>query len=126
MRMFWLQPFAFTYNDTWAPDRTGARFPRLSGTWGSAATAWNYRASDNLLYNSGYVRLSDIQIGYSMNSKDQPWLNSISVSQLRVYINGRDLWETSSLPKGFNPETGLRASFHPYPRYIGMGLDITF
>lgn len=131
-RFFWFQPFAFTYNDTWAPDRPNTRFPSLSGNFGSARTNWNYQLSDRLLYDAGYIRLSDVQIGYNMTASNQAWLKDIKVSSLRLYLNGRDLWEHApGIPKGFNPETvhprnGIQASFHPFARYVGMGLDVTF
>ncbi|MFS4454944.1 TonB-dependent receptor [Maribacter sp. 2304DJ31-5] len=131
-RFFWFQPFAFTYNDTWAPDRTNARFPSLSGTFGSARTNWNYQLSDRLLYDAGYIRLSDVQIGFNMTAANQPWLEAMKISSVRLYLNGRDLWEYApGIPKGFNPETvdprsGIRANFHTFARYVGMGLDVTF
>ncbi|WP_338392905.1 SusC/RagA family TonB-linked outer membrane protein [Fulvitalea axinellae] len=122
MAAWWDQPYALMYHNTWHETRTDADYPKMS-TRGSV-NGWNYRVSDNTVESYGYVRLKNLQVGYTLNSGR--FIKATGLKSLRVYVTGNDLWESSPLPENFDPEKGLYHGFYPFARYMGGGIDITF
>lgn len=77
---------------------TEAFFPRPYST----NTSKNKQIQTKYLQNGAYVRLKNIQIGYSLPAS---WLGKIGLSELRIYLSGENIWTLSSLNPGFDPET---------------------
>src|SRR5699024_7543887 len=80
-----------------------AQFPRLSQM---AFDGNNYEASDYWLFDGSYFRLKNVTLGYTLPAK---WVNSMKVSNLRVYASANDLFSIDNYPKGWDPEAGLTA-----------------
>ncbi|MCL3781046.1 SusC/RagA family TonB-linked outer membrane protein [Prolixibacteraceae bacterium JC049] len=125
-RAFWVQPYDYFVGKQWSPNNTNAKYAAPSFAYGSARNGWNWRTSDNMIEDAAYIRLSDIQVAYTFNPSNLALLDKLNIEKLRVYFNGKDLWETTKLPKGFNPDTGMSVTYHPFSRYIGMGLQVVF
>jgi TonB-linked SusC/RagA family outer membrane protein len=60
---WWRQPPAFYFGKTWSADRPDAEYPRLSH---GNIRYWNYQKSTLQKVNAAYVRLKNIQIGYTL------------------------------------------------------------
>jgi hypothetical protein len=69
-----VEPFHSNYSyvmythqlDFWTPTNTDARWPRLSAP-GSASNTNNYqKSSDIYVFNAAYLRLKNIQLGYTV------------------------------------------------------------
>lgn len=120
---WWVQPWDYEYNKTWNPDRTDASWPRMTSNGG--IDGWNWQTSDASykMYNNSYIRLKNLQIGYTIPNE---LLKKFSVTKLRVYFSGSDLWESHNLPEGFNPEKPFAFSYTPMPRYYSLGFNLTF
>lgn len=119
----WFEPIeGYFFHQTWAPDRTDAMYPRLSQT--GAVKTYNYQYSDApfKMYNNRYIRLKNIQIGYTMPKRITSKLN---IDKLRVYFNGTDIWEHSGLPGDMDPETPFSLRLSPFPRQFSFGLNLT-
>lgn len=120
---WWNQSLEHFVGNTWTPENTDARYPRLSAVHGGV-NSWNYdTASENKLVNSAYIRLKSLRVGYTLPSS---WLSSIKIQRLNVYLSGNDLWETSNLPSSFDPEIGAAAHIFPFSRNYSLGLNLTF
>ncbi|GAA4433065.1 TonB-dependent receptor [Ravibacter arvi] len=117
----WNQPMAYQM-DYWTPDNRNATFPRpyLGGSH-------NYRRADKWLVNGRYIRLKNIQIGYSL---PEAWTRKLNISRVRVFGSGQDLftWSGLGIYKGtFSPEFTNNTSFQ-YPMYANasVGLNVSF
>lgn len=102
--------------DRWTPDNPKAFFPRMYQT-----SAHNYRPSDRWAQNGAYIRLKNIQIGYNL-----PVARKFA-KQIRVYVSGQDLWESTKVLSVFDPEVGnnVNATTYPFYRTVAFGLNIS-
>ncbi|MCG6187341.1 TonB-dependent receptor [Maribellus maritimus] len=112
------------YGETWTQENVNAKYPRLSVDAG--INDYNYRISENKKINGAYVRLKNIQIGYSIPKE---LLYKVKVDNLRLYISGEDLFEFQSQESrdfGFDPELGAQGFNYPFIRTFSLGTQITF
>ena len=103
--------------DRWTPSNPNAFFPRMYQT-----DAHNFKPSDKWEQNGNYIRLKNIQIGYTVP------LHSKAIRSLQVYVSGQDLWESTKVLSVFDPEVGnnVSATAYPFYRTVSFGLNIQF
>jgi TonB-linked SusC/RagA family outer membrane protein len=111
--------------NTWSPDHRDAYYPSYSNT--SVINNYNYQASSWSVENGSYVRLKNLTLGYSLPKALLAKLKGIE--RARIYFAGADLWETSKIRDGWDPEQtrkvdGLRR--YPFNRTYTIGVDVTF
>jgi len=121
--------------DFWTPTNPNAKYPILSAS-GSAANMndWNV-GSDLFLYNAAYVRLKNIQLGYSL---PQRIAKKLGMQRLRAYFTGQNLLtftgikfidpESTEFNSNMNQAFGNNGSgrIYPTPIFYGGGLEVTF
>ena len=98
-----------------------ATYPRLT----TEANTNNYRSSTFWLKNGNFIRLSNIELGYSFPDK---LLSNIKVKKLRLYVNGQNLFSIDHLKEyNLDPEV-INAGVTQYPvtRAINVGLSAKF
>ena len=115
--------------DYWREDNKDAYFARLF-----ESGAHNYEYADRWLQNGAYIRLKNIQLGYTFK------LPKI-VKTCRVYISGNDVWEHTYMLNAWDPEYGNNAetrtsegtlnnrvgrNYYPFMRTWTAGVNITF
>ena len=130
----WRQPFRSVYlnttnqsvDDHWTVDNTEAWFPKYS-TNGSI-NAYNYQASSWSVENGAYLRLKNIVLGYRLPSSLLE--RSKVFSAFRVYVSGQDLWETTKIKDGWDPEATRTVSSgiqrYPFNRSVTVGVNASF
>ncbi len=111
----------YQYKNTWrsSADTFTAKFPRAS----SLHAANNYAGSDLYLVDASYLRLKNMEIGYTMHF---PFLKKMKVNNCRLYVNGYNLLTFTDFMWG-DPES--RQSDRPnYPltRVYNIGLKLGF
>lgn len=125
--------------DYWRPaDATGILGPNtdayLPKPYFTAETAKNRQIQSRYILNAAYLRLKNLQIGYSLPDSV---LKSIYFDQVRIYFSGENLLAITDLPGVMDPETvfashpsfgGYDASGDIYPisRNLSFGLNLTF
>jgi TonB-linked SusC/RagA family outer membrane protein len=92
----------------------------------------NRRASNRWLENGSYLRIRNINFGYSF---PEAITNKMRISRLKVYVQGQNLF-TWTKYSGFDPEIstfgetttapGTDFLTFPVPRIISFGLNVTF
>ena len=117
---WWRQPPQFYYLQTWNEDRQDAYYPRLSH---GDIRYWNYQQSTLQKIDASYIRLKNLQIGYTIPSV---LTSKIAVSKARVYFSGQDIWEHHNVKGGWDPESAAWGGNYPFQRYYSFGVDITF
>ena len=104
--------------DSWTPENTNARFPRLT------TSSINYVMSSYWIKSGAYLRLKNIEIGYTL---PRPFLHSIGFSKCRFYVNGQNLLTFSGLTKdGIDPENPQDARYYPQVKTYTVGLNVNF
>lgn len=112
--------FSYTmHNDYWTPENPQASLPRHY-----AGANHNYQTSDHWLQDAAYIRLKNLQVGYTLS----PQLTKrIGLSRCRIYFSGDNLAELSKLNKNFDPElTDPSGVMYPIMRSISFGLNLAF
>jgi TonB-dependent starch-binding outer membrane protein SusC len=112
--------------DRWTGEGTSATIPRA--TW--IDTNNNYRVSDLYIEDGSFLRIKNIQVGYSV--PDQ-FLSRIKVSAWRVFVSAENLYTLTNY-SGPDPEIGALSSFdigidrgiYPQSRTFRLGTSITF
>ncbi|QRR04175.1 TonB-dependent receptor [Dyadobacter sandarakinus] len=117
----WKQAMAI-HSDYWTPENTDALFPRPY-----TGATHNYIASDKWTLNASYVRLKNIQVGYTVPSRIT---ERIKVSRARVFFSGQDMLTISGLGKFqgyFDPETrdGVENDY-PFFATASVGINVSF
>ncbi|RYU90524.1 TonB-dependent receptor [Mucilaginibacter terrigena] len=137
-----VEPFHYGYGatvyehqtDIWSPSNPNARYPILANI-GSPSNTNNWRTGSDLYkYDAAYVRLKNVNIGYSFPNSIT---KRLGIEKLRISLIGQNLATLSKL-RFIDPETsefgnnlGLgsysnSARQYPLPVFYGAGLDITF
>lgn len=117
---WWRQPPQFYYGKTWNEDRTDAEYPRLSH---GEIRKWNYQPSTLQKVNAAYMRLKNLQIGYTL---PVGLSRNISITSARVYFSGQDIWEMHGVKGGWDPESSANGFNYPFLRMYSFGIDVTF
>jgi hypothetical protein len=123
-------------NQWWTPERTDAWLPRLSST--GTINNYNYFPSDWVAENGAYLRLKNLVLGYTLPAT---LTQKASLQKVRIYFAGNDLWETSKIRDGWDPEASRNvansgdgsnngvstfSARYPFYRYLTFGLNLTF
>jgi len=139
-----VEPFHSNYSyviykhqlDFWTPTNLEARWPRLSSP-GSASNTNNYqKGSDIYIFNAAYLRLKNIQLGYTIPKSIS---SKIGIQKFRVSVNAQNLFTLSNV-SFIDPEstefgsnmggtggTGANSGRnYPTLKYYGFGLDVEF
>lgn len=109
--------------DYWTPENRNARYPLLR-----IDQSVNYGAlSSWLLYNGAYLRLKNLQIGYTL----PPTVGArLGLQGLRLFLTGENLltFTSKSFPKDIDPELGNYGGSGNYPQTMifSLGLHIGF
>ena len=90
-------------------------------------TSKNQQVQSRYLQNAAYIRLKNVQLGYSLPSN---WINRFYVSRLRLFVSGKNLWTGTKMAKMFDPETvsgGSDGNGNAYPlqRTFSFGVSVT-
>lgn len=114
----WRQP-TVGQTDYWTPNNLTARLPRLYLGGGQ-----NLPASSWWIQNASYIRLKNLQFGYTLPSRIT---KKVHMNALRVYFSGQDLWEKSGMWLNFyDPEEPNNSTLnYPFFRSFAFGLNIT-
>ena len=116
----------------WTGEGTSNSIPRFS--W--ADNNGNWLSSDLFVKNGDYLRLGNIQLGYTLPQK---FTKKVLISSLRLYVAAENLL-TFTKYEGFDPEVsnggnnvgdkgtslGIDRGVYPLPRTFTFGLNLKF
>lgn len=110
----------------WTWDNPSNEYPRMY----SGSTDNNLYYVDRFLEDGSYLRLKNIQVGYTFPEK---WLKKLSISRLRAYVGGSNLL-TITKYKGYDPDIictdvfgqGNDTGQYPSTRQLNVGLQVSF
>lgn len=112
--------------ERWTGEGTSNQIPRF--TW--IDTNHNYRVSDLFIEDGSFLRMRNLQIGYSIPSN---LLNRIRATNWRIYVSVENLF-TLTRYSGADPEIGAMSPFnagidrgvYPHARTFRIGTSLSF
>ena len=111
--------------NTWTTENTDAYYAPYTND-GNINT-YNYQASSLTAQDGRYLRLKNVTVGYTFPKN---LLNKLGfIESLRIYYTGADLWETTKISDGWDPESKIAksgTSLYPFTRNHTFGLNVTF
>ena len=103
-----------TYNNSWTPERTDAKFPMYGYGLGSYAQT-------GYLLNAAYFKLKQAVLGYTFPKK---WVEKIGLEKVRLSVSGYNLFTISKVPKYYDSE--YISDAYPPKRTISFGVQVGF
>jgi TonB-linked SusC/RagA family outer membrane protein len=111
--------YAYVAVNSWTPSNPNAQFPRFL-----AGGAQNNRpVSDFWLHDASYVRLKNLQIGYTLPDRI---LKKAGLGTCRFYLAGVNLLTISEM-KNFDPESPIGdLRYYPQQKTYSFGMNLNF
>ena len=109
------------YQDRWTVENPSqdVYYPRL--TWGKSEN--NVRNSTWWLENMSFLRVKDIEIGYTL---PKSWVRQIGLSNIRLYAKGSNLFTFSKFDL-WDPEVDTSVGTkYPIMKSFSVGFDVNF
>ena len=80
-------------------------------------------ANDFFIMDRNFLRLKNVELGYSL---PKHWLQKVSLSKVRVYINGNNLltWKKIKV-NAIDPEQSWEVNY-PLTKMVNFGLNVVF
>nr|WP_008587209.1 SusC/RagA family TonB-linked outer membrane protein [Niabella soli] len=102
------------------PDRN-AKYPRMEQLANTGSP--NTLLSDFWLLNGNYVRVKNIQLGYTLSKDKQKWLK---ITSARIFASAENLATFSHYPQGWDPEIITSGSYYPILANYTIGVNVVF
>lgn len=114
-------PPKYLVEGSWYPGHENAQYPRLS----TQSSSNNAIASDFWKRDASYMRLKNVQLGYTF---PVALTRKALVESLRLYLSASNLFTISKLSSmGIDPEApSVNNGYYPQQRVLNVGATITF
>ena len=103
-------------NETWTPEYHG------DGTYRALSMAAKGPTGTSVFYDGSYLRLKTAELSYTF---PKSWVNKLSISNLRLYVNGNNLFFWSALPIDIEG-SNFKLTSYPNTKQINFGANISF
>lgn len=105
--------------DVWTPENPDAKYPRVVGNnWYESGTG----ATSFWIHNGAYVRLKNLNIGYSL---PDDVLKSFGVTGVQLFFNSTNLFTISDIKEFHDPEQ-LNYDSYPVMKSYSLGMNFKF
>lgn len=113
----------YDYDHRWTIDNPSDQYPRLASRGDTYFTGGNFGFNTYYLRSKDYIRLKNIELGYSVPAN---FLKKANISQVRFFVNGLNVF-TIDKNKIFDPEATVQSGvYYPQARVLNGGFTITF
>lgn len=112
--------------ESFAKDRWTTANPKGTGprTYNRDNEYWRSQGNTFWLRKTDYVRLKNLQFGYSVPAKIS---NRVGIQKLRIYVSGYNLLTASPDYKDFDPELASGSGQgYPLEKVLSAGVTLTF
>jgi hypothetical protein len=113
----------YNHDNRWSIDNPSSEHPRLASRGDTYFTGGPYGNNTYNLFNKDYVRLKNLEVGYSL---DPTLIRKTGLGSLRIYFNGLNLITLNQF-KIFDPEAEAgNGVYYPLSRVLNTGVSISF
>jgi len=124
IRGFRLLNYESFYKDRWTGPGTSNEEPRIT------ESGHNYEVLDRFIYDSDFIRLRNIQIGYTLPVKS---LDQLDIRRVRFFVNATNIYRIDNYV-GYTPQigggdvisTGIDSGTYPVPSSYRLGVQLDF
>lgn len=107
------------YTDSWRPDNTDAAYPRL--VFGGSN---NQQVSSFWMKNAAYLRLKNVQLGYTLPKQ---LASKLKMQSFRVFASAYNFFTWDKFWKGYDVETNVgTAGNYPIVKVFSFGVNANF
>ncbi|WDF77164.1 TonB-dependent receptor [Mucilaginibacter sp. KACC 22773] len=108
------------YDQRWTPENPNSTGPR---TFNRSDEYWMNQNNTFWLAKTDYVRLKNVELGYTLPVKFQNW----GIKNFRIYTNGFNLLTYSPGMKDYDPELSSgRGYSYPLQKIVNLGISASF
>lgn len=129
----WTVPFRAKYTNSttasigqvWSKDNPEAYYAPYTND--ENINKYNYQANSRTAQDGRYLRLKNVTLGYTFPAKLLK--KQKALQSLRLYATATDLWETSRIKDGWDPEAAREVSGtkrYPFTRNFTFGVNLSF
>jgi len=135
----WTVPFRANYTntitssigETWNENNRNAYYAPYTND--TNINNYNYQASTLTAQDGRYLRLKNVTLGYTFDRK--MLVKTKVIEGARIYVTGTDLWETTKIKDGWDPEAAAYENNgdaakgvkrYPFNRNFTFGINLTF
>ena len=106
---------------TWDNQNSHATYPRFTYD-----ETYNKKFSSFWIEDASYLRVKNIQLGYTFPAQKINFLSKLRISNLRVYFSGENLWTLTDFFSSYDPESPISdGGYYPITASYSFGLSIT-
>jgi TonB-linked SusC/RagA family outer membrane protein len=109
------------HKDRWTPTNPDpdAAYPRFTANYN-----YNQRFSTYWLENASYLRVKNIQLGYTFKKS---FTQKMKIDKCRVYLSADNLFTLTDFFYAYDPESPVSSGgFYPQVKTVIMGFNVTF
>lgn len=106
------------YDNRWTAENWQSEHPR---TYERENQYWISNGNDYFLRSSDYLRLKNVEIGYTVPAN----MTKLGISRLRISASGQNLFTLDNLP-GDPENTASSFDYYPQRKYFNFGVSATF
>ncbi len=114
--------FSTWADNRWSPDTPDGTYPRVDVRTSSSINAGLFY-NDFWLQNASYLRLKNLEIGYTLPNS---LIEKIKMKSVRVYANGFNLLTFTSLTDVDPEGDSGSGQFYPQQKIINLGVNVKF
>jgi TonB-linked SusC/RagA family outer membrane protein len=114
--------YKWTYDHRWTEENPMIEHPRTYSREDEYWASEGDRKNTYFLWNTDYVRLKNLEIGYTFNF---PAIRRASIQNLRLYVQGSNLFTLDKV-KVQDPEQNNTGKDYPQRRITNVGVSVTF
>ncbi|SDN04041.1 SusC/RagA family TonB-linked outer membrane protein [Siphonobacter aquaeclarae] len=109
-------------DNRWSPTNPNGSYPRVDTRASSSINGGLY-ANNFWLNNASFLRLKNVEIGYTLPKST---LSRLKLQSVRVYASGFNLFTITKV-KDYDPEgNSSSGQFYPQQRILNLGLNVKF
>lgn len=113
----------YSFDNRWSIENPSSKHPRLASRGDTYFTGGNYGMNTYYLFNKNYVRLKNVELGYTLPASV---VQKVHLGSVRLYLNALNLLTIDKM-KVYDPEaTAQSGVFYPQARVINTGLSVSF
>lgn len=114
----------YQWNNAWNYDNRDGGWPRLTDDKISGSGGNNNLSTNFWLQNLTFIRLKNIQLGYSI---PEPAIRKLGIKSLRIYFSGENLLTFTTYKALDDPEKqGDASNIYPILKTATYGINISF
>lgn len=113
----------WSHDNRWTIDNPSSEHPRLASRGDTYYTGGNFGNNTYFLFDTDYIRLKNIELGYNLPINV---IHKLGLGRVRVYANALNLM-TFAKNDIFDPEAISQSiQYYPQARVLNVGLGVTF